>query len=68
MAAVTASLWRRAKADALRAEAAKLVALGDAELDRYPTAALAYARKSLELREGAEARQLVPKALWSGLP
>ncbi len=68
VAAVTASLWRQARADALHAEAARLVALGGAEIDRYPTAALAYARKSLELRDAPEARRLVALALWSGPP
>ena len=47
-----------------RAEAARLVALGRVELDRYPTAALAYARKSLETADNAEARRLAVEALW----
>ena len=47
-----------------RAEAARLVALGRVELDRYPSAALAYARKSLETADNAEARRLAVEALW----
>jgi WD40 repeat protein/DNA-binding winged helix-turn-helix (wHTH) protein/energy-coupling factor transporter ATP-binding protein EcfA2 len=36
---------------ALRAEASKLLALGQVDLDSFPTAALAYATKSLELAD-----------------
>jgi WD40 repeat protein/DNA-binding winged helix-turn-helix (wHTH) protein len=68
VASVTSSLWRRAQSEARRAEAARLVALGRAELDRFPTAALAYARSSLELVDTSEARRLVLEALWSGPP
>jgi WD40 repeat protein len=70
-AAVTGLLWRRseaardtAQAEALRAEASKLVALGRAELDRYPTAAVAYARKSLEVADTPEGRRFVVDTLW----
>ena len=52
------SLWRRsetsrqeAEAEALRAEASKLLALGQRELETDPTAALAYALKSVELAD-----------------
>ena len=48
---------RRADAEALRAEASKLLALGQAEQQRNPTAALAYAIKSLELADTHEARR-----------
>ena len=34
----------------------------------YPTAALAYIRKSLELADSAEARRLAVEALWRGPP
>jgi WD40 repeat protein len=51
---------------ARRAEASKLVALGRLELDRYPTAAVAYARKSLEMMDTDEARRLILEALWRG--
>ena len=55
-----------AKAEALRAEAGKLLALGRTEIDRYPTAALAYARKSLDLADTPEARRFVVEVLWRG--
>jgi WD40 repeat protein len=61
---VTGVLWARARAAALRAEASKLIALGRAELDRYPTAAVAYARKSLEVTDTAEGRRFAVDALW----
>ncbi len=71
VAAVTGLLWRRselardrAQAEALRAEASKLIALGRAELDRYPTAAVAYGRKSLEVADTPEGRRFVVDALW----
>ena len=49
--AVTTTLWRRSVAEARRAEAGKLLALAAPEMDRFPTAALAYARASLELAD-----------------
>jgi WD40 repeat protein len=64
VATVTGVLWARARAAALRAEASKLIALGRAELDRYPTAAVAYGRKSLEVADTAEGRTFVVDALW----
>jgi WD40 repeat protein len=73
VAAVTGMLWRRsevsrrkAEAEALRAEAGKLLALARSEVDRYPTAALAYARKSLELADTLEARRFAVEVLWRG--
>jgi WD40 repeat protein len=56
----------RAQGEALRAEAGKLLALGRTEIDRYPTAALAYARKSLELADTPEARRFAVEVLWRG--
>ena len=35
-------------------------------MDRYPTATLAYARKSLEIADTFEARRLALEALWRG--
>jgi WD40 repeat protein len=64
VAAVTGVLWVRARAAALRAEASKLIALGRAELDRYPTAAVAYGRRSLEVADTAEGRHFMVDALW----
>ena len=55
-----------AKLEALRAEAGKLLALGRTEIDPYPTAALAYARRSLELADTPEARRFVVEVLWRG--
>ena len=54
---------RRLRAARL-AVASKLVALGRNELERYPAATLAYARKSLETADNAEARRLAVEALW----
>jgi WD40 repeat protein len=68
IAVVTATLWRRAASEARRAEASKVLALGRLELDRYPTAALAYARKSLAIADTAEARLFVMETLWQGPP
>jgi WD40 repeat protein len=53
----------RAQAEALRAEASKLIALGRAEMDRYPTAAVAYGRKSLEVADTPVGRRFVVDAL-----
>ncbi len=49
-----------------RAEAGKLLALGRTEIDRYPTAALAYVRKSMELADTPEARRFAVEVLWRG--
>jgi WD40 repeat protein len=62
----TARARDQANVEALRAEAGKLLALGRVELDRYPTAALAYARKSLELADTPEARRFALEVLWRG--
>ncbi len=56
----------QAKAEARRAEAGKLLALGRTQIDRSPTAALAYARKSLELADTPEARRFAVEVLWRG--
>ena len=42
------SLWRRSAAETRRAEASKLLALRQLELEHYPTLSVAYALKSLE--------------------
>jgi serine/threonine protein kinase/WD40 repeat protein len=69
---VTAVLWRQSKAktrraevQTRRAEASKLLALGQLEFARYPTGALAYAIKSLELSDTTEARYFALRALQS---
>ena len=73
VAGVTSALWWRseaareqAQAEALRAEAGKLLALGRVEIDRYPTAALAYVRRSLELADTPDARRFAVEVLWRG--
>ncbi len=54
----------RAARQAQLAVASKLVALGRNQLDRYPAASLAYARRSLETADNPEARRLAVEALW----
>jgi WD40 repeat protein len=73
--AVVGSLWRQsevarqtAEREQLRAEAQKLVALAQLELETYPTGALAHATKSLELSDSDGARLLALEALWKGPP
>ncbi len=56
----------QALAAARHAEAARLAALGRLELDRYPTAAVAYALHSLETADTPEGRQLALEAVWRG--
>ncbi len=66
VAAVTGVLWKRARGEALRAEAGKLLALARMHLADDPTAALAYARGSLGLFDTPEARKLAVEVLWRG--
>jgi WD40 repeat protein len=73
VATVTGALWRRseaareqARAEALRAEAGKLLALGRNQLEADTTAALAYARASLGLFDTPETRRFVLETLWRG--
>jgi WD40 repeat protein len=73
VAGVTGVLWRRseaarerARAEALRAEAGKLLALARTHLEDDRTAALAYARGSLDLSDTPEARRFVLEVLWRG--
>jgi WD40 repeat protein/DNA-binding winged helix-turn-helix (wHTH) protein len=70
---VLATFWsrsegarRKADAESLRAEASKLLALGQTERERHPTAALAYAIKSLELADTEEARRFALRVLQAG--
>ncbi len=63
--AAVVSVSRQAAVDAARqAEAARLVALARAEFEHHPTAALAYARKSLEVADNGDARRLAVASLW----
>jgi serine/threonine protein kinase/WD40 repeat protein len=71
--AVTGVLWTRAEAarrkaetETLRAEAGKLLALGQPLLDEYPSAVVAYAIKSLELSDTDDGRLLALRALQRG--
>ena len=57
---------QRADAEALHAEASKLLTLGQAELESDPTAALAYVTKSFELVDTEEARRLAVRVLQDG--
>jgi WD40 repeat protein len=66
--AVFAALRQRAVQEARRAEASMLLALGQVELVRTPTVALAYAIKSLELEDSPAARVFALRALAAGPP
>jgi DNA-binding winged helix-turn-helix (wHTH) protein/WD40 repeat protein len=68
VAAALSVLWLRSARETRRAEARRLVALGQLQLDRFPAAAVACARASLELQDSAEARRLAVQALWAGPP
>jgi WD40 repeat protein len=63
---VFGALWRKSEAETRRAEASKLLALGQLELEDYPTAAVAYALKSLELADTLEARVFALQVLQKG--
>ena len=51
-----------------RAEASELLALGQVEIDRYPTAALAYTTRSLEINDTPEGRLQALRMLWKAPP
>ncbi len=57
---------QQAVAEASRAEAAKLLALGQLQLEGYPTSTLAHALASMELADTFEGRWLALRALWEG--
>jgi WD40 repeat protein len=66
-------LWRRSEAAhaeavaaARTAEAQQLFALGQLELEKHPTGAVAYALASLEHADSRHARLLALRALWRG--
>jgi WD40 repeat protein len=59
---------QQAVAEANRAEASKLVALGRMVLDTDRTGAITYAIASLERSDTPEARRLALRALWAGPP
>jgi WD40 repeat protein/predicted Ser/Thr protein kinase len=71
--AVVGKLWfdgrraeGRANAAAMHAEAQQLFALGQIELDRNPSAALAFALASLERADTRAVREFAVQALWRG--
>jgi WD40 repeat protein len=70
---VVGALWlqsrtaeREARREARRAEAQQLFALGQLELEKNPTAALAYALASLERTDSPHVRRFALRALWRG--
>jgi WD40 repeat protein len=70
VALVTLGLWRRSEgmrvqavAEAQRAESGRLLALAEREIDRYPTAALAYVIKGLEVADSEAGRLLALRIL-----
>jgi DNA-binding winged helix-turn-helix (wHTH) protein/WD40 repeat protein len=65
---VVSGFWRQSVRETRRAEAAKLLALGQVALTEERTTALAYAMASLELADTPEARRLALTALWAGPP
>jgi WD40 repeat protein len=65
VATVLGALWRRSVRETRRAEAGKLLALGQAQLEADPTAVLAYTRASLELADTLETRRFAVEVLWS---
>jgi len=66
IAAVFGTLWRRSVQETRRAEAAKLLALAQVQLDTDPTEALAYTTASLEVADSEEARVFALRLLWEG--
>ncbi len=66
VASVLGLMWSKSERETRRAEAQKLIALGQLELDGYPTAALSFATASLDLADTWGARRLAMKALWKG--
>ncbi len=66
VAIVTSVLWQSSEAARERAEASKLLALGQLQLEEYPTGALAYAMASLERHDEPTVRRFVMEALWRG--
>ncbi|MEN8162767.1 MAG: WD40 repeat domain-containing serine/threonine protein kinase, partial [Acidobacteriota bacterium] len=68
VAMVFATLWRRSVLETRRAEAAKLLALAQVQIETGPTEALAFATASLELSDTPEARIFALRSLWAGPP
>ncbi len=64
--AVVGSFWQRSVVEARRAEAQKLIAYGQLEIEASPSAAVAHSIASLELADTPESRRLALEALWKG--
>jgi len=64
--AVVTALWRQSVQQTRRAEAARLIALGQLELESHPTGALAWARASLDLADTRDGRMFALRALSKG--
>jgi WD40 repeat protein len=63
------TLWRQSETARLHAEAQAMVMQGtQTSLESYPTAALAWAIKSLEVSDTLQGRNLALRALWKGPP
>jgi WD40 repeat protein len=66
VALATSVLWQRAAIEGRRAEAGRLLALGQLEREGNPTAALAFALRSLEVHDTPEARHFALGILQAG--
>ncbi len=64
--AVVGSFWQRSVLEARRAEAQKLIAYGQLEIEASPSVAVAHSIASLELADTPEARRQALEALWKG--
>jgi WD40 repeat protein len=62
----TSALWQRAESEGRRAEAGRLLALGQLEREGNPTAALAWTLRSLEVHDTPEARLFALGILQAG--
>ena len=66
VALATSVLWQRAASEGRRAEAGRLLALGQLEREGNPTAALAWTLRSLEVHDTPEARLFALGVLQAG--
>ena len=66
VALATSVLWQRAASEGRRAEAGRLLALGQLEREGNPTAALAWTLRSLEVHDTPEARLFALGILQAG--
>ena len=66
IASVFGVLWRRSVLETRRAEAQKLLALAQIQLEIDPSEALAYTTASLQLTDTPKTRRFALRALWAG--